>query len=254
MSRHVPRNAIVFFVGCAVWLAAATISQAGTPQPIAECGVDLPGGDYYLAGDLDCTGFDGIAINFRGRARLQFSGHAIRNAAEAIQCWRTCNLIGPGTIENNGGGARAARLFLSDMLVQNNGSTGLEAANNSYRGTVIATRTVVQGNGIGILAQRTVRLIDSEVSGNDEAGLLVLGEYQTVLHDGPTCQHGTAALENSTVAGNLVAPPAECSGFGHYPECADIKTCVAPTVDETSSCGSSVGALTGTPWGVCAND
>src|SRR5690242_12181713 len=77
-------------------------ASAGAPQPLSECNSDLAG-DYYLTADLDCSGGSGPGVGLTSaRARLELRGFTIRASAySAVECSRSCTILGPGTLENS---------------------------------------------------------------------------------------------------------------------------------------------------------
>lgn len=220
-------------------------SAAAAPQPLTSCGQDVEGDSYYLTGDLDCTGVGGMGVNLFRRAKLELRGFSIRNAEEyAVQCFRSCQIVGPGTISGNWGGVRAPyRLAITDVAIVDNEAFGISGGSLRIEDSEIA------GGRYGILGGLKAKLVNSSVTGAAGSGIEFAASFP-FLKPG-TCNRGRVKLVNSTVEGNAVAPElADCAGD----VCADISTCLVPQLNASSSCGTSYQYDGTQSWGVCSLD
>jgi len=229
-------------------LAFAPVSStwaAGAPQPLTSCGQDVFG-DVYLTGDLDCTGVGGTGVNLRRRATLELRGFSIRNADDyAVQCFRNCDIVGPGTLGGSFGGVWAPhRLTMTDVIVEDNEVLGIGT------GRLKMERCTVSGGRYGIQGGVRASLVDSTVTGSEGTGVMVQASIS--FFGTQVCTRGKLSLVNSTVTGNVLDPnAANCADKN---ACADISTCLAPRLDAASSCGTSSRYDDAGSWGACDLD
>ena len=90
---RVESRRIHLFVSCGRWITAACAasllltcapaSYAADPQPVTDCSSEERFGDYYLTGDLDCTGSYGLTLH-SPTATLDMRGFSIRNGLRAL--------------------------------------------------------------------------------------------------------------------------------------------------------------------------
>jgi hypothetical protein len=226
-------------------LSPAPTMAGGPPQPLTECNQNVEG-DVYLTGDLDCTGIvNGFGVNLMKRATLNLNGYSILNAHMfAVQCFKRCDIVGPGSIVGSGGGIWAPKkVEVVDVGLVDNGLLGI----GSSKLTMI--RTSVDGSRQGVTAGVRAELVDSSVTNSGWTGLRVSASFPS--GSGP-CTHGKLRMTNSTVMDNgLDALGEEWCDNG---ECVDVVTCREPRLDETSSCGISRKENVAETWGVCALD
>jgi hypothetical protein len=88
--------------------------------------------------------------------------------------------------------------------------------------SVNATRAVVTGNAEGVFSAESIRLRDSEVTGNTSFGVIA---------------NLTIAIARSNVTGNGT----------------DLASQIVPRV-KASTCDTSLNMQTMVPWGVCVDD
>jgi hypothetical protein len=233
------RVVLAAFVVAASILASAS-RAAADPVPITTCG-ETDETNVYLPADLDCSSSPTHGIDFRHHAHLNLNGFSVRNAnIYGIQCGAGCVIEGPGGIVDGAGtGLRnGGPAVLRNVTISGNAGPAIEAANNPGTGRVRLYDCVVENNSGGIIAQNTVRLAGTVVTGNGNFGLSVRG-YSGNCTDK---RQGRVRLSDSSVSA--------CSGI----DCVDIESCAEPELDETSTCGTSSNVTTDTPWGVCAMD
>jgi hypothetical protein len=164
------------------------------------------------------------------RATLELRGFSILNAPDiAVQCFKNCTVVGPGTLTGNHMGIWAPnKATVVDVDLIDNSVLGIASNNLTMTGSSIV------GSQTGIMGGKRVTLTDSSVTGSAFNGVEV-SAYLPVGAD--SCSHGKLRLYNSTVSGNNLV---------------DLVTCREPIVDETSSCETSAHSDTGAFWGVCS--
>jgi hypothetical protein len=225
-------------------LSPAPAMAGGPPQPLTECNQNVEG-DVYLTGDLDCTGVSGMGVNLMKRATLNLNGFSIRNAQDyAVQCFKNCDIIGPGSLVGNFGGIWAPhRVDVVDVDLIDNGVLGIGTSK------LTMTDSSVEGSRVGIMAGARARLRNSTVTGSEWSGIL---SAATIPFSSGPCTHGRVFLSSgSTVTGNgLGAGSPECETR----QCADVVSCREPRIDATSSCGTSLKDGEPQIWGVCTLD
>jgi hypothetical protein len=236
---HIP-----ILIGALAFVLSPFAAMAGgPPQPLTSCNQNVEG-DVYLTGDLDCTGVGGMGVNLMKRATLELRGFSILNAQYfAVQCFKRCSIVGPGSLVGAGGGIWAPRrLDLVDVDLIDNGLLGIGSDK------LTMTASSVEGSRVGISSGLRARLIDSTVTGSEWSGIDAAGTFPP--RSGP-CTHGRVFLWNSTVTENgLGAGSEECETR----QCVDVVSCREPRVDAASSCGTSLKDGTSESWGVCALD
>jgi hypothetical protein len=150
--------------------------------------------------------------------------------------------------------------------------------------------TITGNHAFGVGATGRVRLIDTVVSDNGAAGVVVVGQGRSLLrssilrqNNGPgmwfnsnsdgltiddseitlNASHGIfyvatnqLTIRGSTVRDNVLDPSSPyctLNPWGGEVGCADI-TSYGPVSLEQTDCGSSFAPWTGEPLGICAND
>jgi hypothetical protein len=237
---HIP-----ILIGTIAFVLSPSAPMAGgPPQPLTSCNQNVEG-DVYLTGDLDCTGVGGFGVNLMKRATLDLRGFSILNAEQyAVQCFKRCSVVGPGSIVGSGGGIWAPhRLDVVDVSLIDNTLLGIGS------GKLTMTRSSIDGSQVGITSGIRARLIDSSVTGSEWSGIVASATIPPASFE--PCTHGRVFMWNSTVTGNgLGAGSEECETR----QCVDVVSCREPRLDATSSCGTSLKDGTTESWGVCALD
>jgi len=245
-------NAMTISRPCAVLSVLALLAfapltsawAASAPQPLTSCGEDVEG-DVYLTGDLDCTGIGGIGVNLLKRAKLELRGFSIRNSEDfAVQCFKSCEIVGPGTISGSWGGVWAPyRLTITDVALVDNEVLGVASGNLRMKDCEVV------GGRYGIRGGLKAKIVNSSVTGAAGSGIEIAASVPFIGPD--ACTRGRVTLVNSIVEGNGAAPLlANCAGN----VCADISTCLAPKLDAASSCGTSYQYSGAQDWDVCTLD
>ncbi len=261
-----------FCLACAVVLFPASL-LAGPPVELTECGLRDLKGKFFLSGDLDCSDFGHhIGVNFVGRARLELRGFNI--IGSRVQCMTGCKIEGPGSLI--GGGVRVARQAkIIGIDIVDCVGPGVRAANNVNRGRAairdsvitgctgdgvdVDTKAVISGSVIsnngrhGVTAGHKVVVSQSTISGNHEDGV----SAGQVLCD--ESRRGRILLKDSAVTGNAQANSEVpgglgCEGANVDRACADLASCVEPSLRRESSCHLSTNLSTGHSWNVCSLD
>lgn len=176
-----------------------------------------------------------------------------------IQCFQSCSVTG-GTLRNSGDpqdprigdgeGIRSTKVLkLGRVTITNNGYGAIARSYPKHHGKLLASNSSFNGNGIGVVADKSAKLTDSSASGNLVAGVLI-GDflYEEPCPDSPK----TVQLKNTTATGNGTG-----DGCGTTRSCADLVTCRKPKLDALSTCGTNRDAASGIPgsdWDVCSAD
>jgi len=217
-----------------ITLAAVLGSAVGRaePVPIITCGQTVDG-EGALVGDLDCSAFDGDTIRLTRSGTVLLNGFTLTGNSNfgraAVRCFRRCRVRGPGAITGAyvgvaGTGDPAVGVSIQDVSIT---GTNVGAAAS---GAIRASGCAISGNLGGLNAHRSVRVLDSSVTGNDDYGAL--------------SQYGRVILIDSTVTGNGGA----CDFY-----CADVY-CPRRPVVRRSTCDTSSQNPAHDTWGVCTND
>ena len=230
---------VAVVIAAATWLPAASFAKS----PITHCGQSVLG-RAYLPGDLDCTGFNGHAVEIT-RGRLDLNGFTIRGANfYGVHCLGPCRVYGPGTITENGlDGIHAEDwVIVRNARVTNNAVNGISGGNR-----VLLNSVIVTGNSFnGVEADNSVVI-----------------RYSTIADNG---SHGIdLGVQNCDTAGRVVLRQTNATGNGstciNTPVCADITACgrsnPKPRLGRNSVCGKSYVRESGVPglnWDICSED
>jgi hypothetical protein len=229
----------------AVVLCAA--AQALAAEPITYCGQTI-NGRGYLIGDLDCTGFNGHAVQIT-RGRLDLKGFTIHGANFCgVHCEGPCKIYGPGTITQNGldGINVDDWVIVRGVRITDNLVTGIFARNVNAGSRVLIKDATISGNGFnGVETDKAAVIRFSSISNNGEHGL-DLGVQN--------CESGgSAMLVNTSATGNGMHCSSEV--------CADLTVCgrsnPVPRLRRGSTCGKSYvrgSGIPGVSWHICSGD
>jgi hypothetical protein len=238
------------------------------------------GDTAVLESDLDCSAYDGEAVNLE-RSTLQMNGFTIRGnpalerdggiGVSAVWCLHGCTIVGPGTVTGAGGGTSGGhrcctgeavsgdRVSATNLTIEGNGGPGIGAAlrltldhctirNNAgygafWGGHALIRDTAIEDNGIaGAWAWRggSVRLQRTTITGHPGQGLIA----------------DRARLIDTTITGNAT-DPAECdyeSGVALFDDhCVDLYVSTKANASRVV-CTSSFSEATQSPTGLCTND
>jgi hypothetical protein len=194
-------------------------------------------GDVFLTADLDCTGVEGFGVRLGRNSTLDLRGFSILHSQwQSVECEGSCTVLGPGTIDKGVDGIRSITIVGVTMIAT-------EYANAVDGARVRLKDCTIQGFVSGISAGLRASLINTTISDSERWG--IYAGYQRKQH--LPCHGGRVVLENSSVTGTGSGCPPEDS-------CADIESCAEPVLDETSSCGTSLGYDATVSWGACSSD
>jgi len=248
---------------CAVMLASvvlfiSTWGIAFAQVPVTECGQTVEG-DAYLAGDLDCTGFEGeppshAAIILLSRhGRLDLRGFTLTGGIySAVECVKRCtpihnrcgpyqirparcdvfDSVGGGVITGARYGIGADSVRVRDVTVSNHVSDAI-----ATNGRVMLHNVTLSGDNVGVDTEGLVRVYDSTITGNAEFGIV----------GGRIFLRDSRVTENGLIAG--------CDPHSWQNRCADLYSPTEPRLNN-STCDTSTGAP-GAPardWDICSLD
>ena len=236
-----------------VVLSLLLLVPAAQAQPVAvdHCGQTISGSGF-LVQDLDCP-TTGPAVMVTSTGTLELRGFSLHGGEYGVRCLRSCSVIGPGTVSGaeEDGIEADGRLMLSNVTSTGNGFTGAKAG-------------------------RSVRVLDSQLGGNQKCGAESLGTLRasrssmTGNYCGVACNL-SARLSQVTISGNtrggVVASGiglVDSSVTGNMSDadcgvgltCADLIAFARRPGLRSSTCGTSAKSedLPTTTWGVCSAD
>jgi len=213
--------------------------------PISDCNQLPLAGHFVLTRDIDCSGEVLFAIEIL-RGTIELNGHALTTGSNfGIYCDDNCKVIGPGTITGAGSGiGSSGSLRVKDVTITlSGGGLGVAAFTNLLLDGV--TITGATDGAVGA----TVKLVDSTITASAFGVSSGTGDPE---HGGP-CKKGSLLLRRSSVTGTSPSP---CAGANPPGNCADVVSCKAPRVFQ-STCGTSCqgnGGVPCQPWGICSGD
>ncbi len=221
-------------------LSPAPTFAAPVPVLVDTCGQVLPPkAAGYLAANLDCSAYGGIAtVSLGKKATLDLGGFTLTtDSPRGIDCNDGGCTVRNGVVTGAGEiGIVGIRMLIENVTVSMSGLFALSLGENStLRGsTVDGTATIGLHSSGG---RKTTKIIDSTITGHRNLGVWVF----------------RAKLMNSVVTGNLNNP--DCA---NGLTCADLFTARRPTLKD-STCGrSAVQGLDTTPgcqgWCLCTSD
>ena len=244
------RRALRYVVLSIALTLSPGIARAIEYVPVTTCGqVVPPKATGYLVGDLDCTGYTGgqdpagAAVYLDFKSNLELRGFTLTGGEHGVvtswpcgpsplpDCARNRNAVrGPGTITGTGHfGITAWNLAVSDLTVS--GYLYDVFAPRMLKATALVVRDA-RLNGVTALA---AKLTDCSATGNARRGVDV----------------GALLAKRGSIVGNGVGPG--CPGSTVADACGDVRSRRRPRLRGTT-CGTSVAAETGDPWGVCSLD
>jgi hypothetical protein len=228
-----------------------TVAMSGrvSAATISTCG-QVANGHAELAGDLDCSAFDGTAVTIsKGTLFLHgftLTGHAGR---AVVHCDKGCKISGPGTITGGGKaveGGSPVRVY--DMTITGNTlavtGTNVRVLRSSITANGSPNMDPLYALSGGVHGSHRVVVTQSSIQNNLNFGVAtataVVGRGCTIVNNGdnPDCTAGAFALSLG---------------------CADLAVSHwrrPPVVVEGSVCGRSQRLYEpiGRTWGACTND
>lgn len=223
-----------------------SLTAAAPPPPVSvvACGqVVAKAVTGILAGDLDCTGADGIKLG--ARAKLDLAGHTLSgDSFSGVECDGGCAVTGTGVI------------------------TGFKRGVSAEKGPIKVDGSIAFANQInGIFSRRAVQVRGATFVGhaNDAITAAQAAKVESCVFTG----NSTAITSGGTV--KLVASAITGGGTGIYARGANL---IDSTIDTTtdglngpdiltlsgrprlrnSTCAGKSQKYTGPTWGVCALD
>jgi hypothetical protein len=184
-------------VQSAALLALLCVSSTSAPAAtvVDTCNQHLTTAGVLTA-DLDCTGTGLPAVSIEGSGTLDLAGFAIIGGAQGVDCNDGCTIYSSGArgvIRDTGtaifSGGR--KVTVKNVTISDCGGNGVYMPQFSFRRTKIVVmdseitgcaaigvtasdativRSAITGNGEGISLDHSLRLIDSDVSGNVGVG------------------------------------------------------------------------------------
>ncbi len=244
-------------------LLIGTAAHAGTQgTPISACG-DVVARHAHLTQDLECSGYDGAAVQLLNRATLDLNGFTVTGLAptakdrppygteyEVVWCAQRCKVIGPGTLQSGLYGisvSPAEGVHATDnhrpghVRVVDVDITDTVAGIHMHGRRVTAVRANIFANGYGIWGDRA-RVGESDIADN------IVGVRADRL-----AIRLSSVTNNSRYAVWGSAVRAKTSSFVGSGE-ADIFTRRKPLLDSKSVCERSLKDDDPFHWSVCAND
>ena len=195
---------------------------------VTECGQTVEG-EGYLAGDLDCTGFEGglfgAAILLGRGGRLDLRGFTITGGKDGVACYAPCrdnpdagcsvprcsifDSVGGGVITRAEvyGVSAWGRVDVSDITISNQGESGTYGGRGAgvHADRIELHNVTISGTDIGVWADRRAKVVSSTITGNALDGISGhAGVYDSVVsNNGEHGVRGTSVLlRNVEVAGN----------------------------------------------------
>jgi hypothetical protein len=232
-----PRAAIIALA------AVALLGGRAAAVPITTCGQVVPERAVELTGDLDCSGFAGDALVLARGGRLALNGFTLTAHQDhrAIECERSCRVVGPGAIRGgafaifaHGPPGRPTLLRPAILIVEN---VTVADAGPVYGNGWIYLRgtTIINSRASGVTGPRIV-LRDATIMGSGTHGVGATAGGRIVLIDSKVVDNGTE--------------PSRCI---YPPECCDLAYYRSLRLAGASRCGTSCGTNRVRP-GVCTND
>lgn len=278
------RKAFVRGVAAFLVVAAASAADARKTE-VTTCGQSIERGTGILVADLDCSGYDKVAIDLHN-ARLRLDGFTVTGAAPGntipgtatVNCGR-CKIRGPGTIVGSYYGVLAGSVQLrGEVVIRDARDMGVHTTHLKMHSSEIVSNGLTFGApGVWAQAGARIRLRKSRIADNG-SGIRSFGISRATLVDsivennkgtepfvsgsgmvgfGLHMPQGKIKLVRSQVRGNAPIPDppkSRCQIRG----CGDIDTRVLPKLKD-SGCDTSVnmgaeGGDGGTSFGICDDD
>ena len=167
-----------------------------------------------IDGDADGDGASHVTVDAGGQSRV-----AVVKGATTDAFFESLVLTGGGGVASEGGGLRIqnAAVTLIDTVISGNS-------------TASAPDGMDNGGGVWFSSERTLTIVDSQITGNDAGG----------SGGGLFAQGGRVDIQNSTVTGNTAAD----DGGGLYALNSDLDIAIATIADNTATDGGGI-ALSG---------
>ncbi len=276
-------HALIRLCGAAA-LAAVVSSPAAAAVEVTTCGQTVGNGPAILMADLDCSGFDDVALEL-GDGKLNLNGFTLTGASPsgvieqtaAINCTK-CRIKGPGTVVGSQYGIQAARLKLRNVVVRDADDIGVFVTRLNMRSSeIVSNGRTLGAPAIWAMAGARLRLQDSRIADNG-SGIRAFGRAKISIVDttiennrgtepfisgsgmvgfGIHAPKGRIKLKRSEVRGNAPIPDppkSRCQIRG----CGDIDSNIEPVLVE-SGCDTSVklgadGGDGGSTFGICDDD
>ena len=167
-----------------------------------------------IDGDADGDGASDVTVDAGGQSRV-----AVVKGATTDVFFESLVLTGGGGVSSEGGGLRIqnAAATLIDTVISGNSTASAPDGTDS-------------GGGVWFSSERTLTIVDSQITGNDAGG----------SGGGLFAQGGRVDIQNSTVTGNTAAD----DGGGLYALNSDLDIAIATIADNTATDGGGI-ALNG---------
>lgn len=223
-----------------------SFAAAAPPPPVSvvACGQIVPKATTgILAGDLDCTGSDGIELG--ARAKLDLAGHTLSgDSFSGVECEGGCAITGAGAI------------------------SGFKRGVSAEKGPIKVDGSITFANQInGVFSRRAVQVKGATFDGHS---ISAVGAGQAAkIESCVFTDNATSITSGGTV--KLVASTITGGGTGIYARGANlIDSSIDTTTDgligvdiltlsgrprlRNSTCAGKSQRYTGPTWGVCALD
>ena len=232
------------FAGRAVTMHGGTLAMNGHTIRGGAVGIECDAA-CRIIGPGTVTASTSVGVNAL-KGGLEMSQVDVSECEhDAVQASASARINGPAVFSGNATAISVRKkATLTDLTITGNGIAVSATALGGKSGSIVAVRCTVSGNGLGLAAERDIKVIDSTIRNNATVGIYAAGGVGCV-------RRARAIVKGSTVTGNGT----ECRVDD---VCADIATCrKRPLLKFGSTCETSLdfgAAVRGTDWDVCALD
>ena len=255
-------------------------SAAAADVAVTTCGQEVVDDVAVMSGDLDCSSYPGVALILH-RSVLRMNGFTITSnlansdgsspgqGVPAVECEKTCRILGPGTITGAGGGGlngagccstaalAGERVTARRLTLEDNGGTGAVARNLKLRSCTIRNNA-----GYGVLHIYRTTVVDTVIENNGLHGVLGMNAAGSLyLRSSTVSANGAQGvlasnmiLRNSTIDGNGTNPAACLGPVVNAEPCVDLYHNSGSIDASGLTCGTSFDLPLDQPTGLCSGD